>query len=511
MGRVHFRSSVTLLSVFLLGSMMGGCSDGNGGGGSGGRGGSGSGGTSAKGGAGGGAGGLTGTGGSAKGGSGGGAGGAGGGAGGTAQDAGRDAAGGAGGKPGDGGPDVPITGGAGGGIDGGIDGAPSTGGVDGGGIDGAIATTLHVYVGCADTTGTMQLYTMNSSTAALTPVATFVAGGAISNAELSDTGDRFYVIHTINGESKASTYARDAKAGGLTLMGSPVAVPYNPPGTVGLDGGVDGGAASTNAGPQTLTFDRTRKFLAVPNYYSGYVYVYGVGSDGAIGPLVSWHSAGKNAHHAVFTLNDGFMLVPYLGSNLIQSYGFNVDTGAITAGKSTTLPNADSGPRHLALHANGNWLYAINETAGGASSTAGTIDFFKVDQTAGTVTSAATYQVPLPTGYSGAKNGGEIEISPSGNLLYVSMRLDGTAQGSVVSYRIGADTGALTLIEQESTHGTTPRQFSLSKDGTLLLVGNQNSNTMAVFRTDPATGDMTFVSTRDVCASPRFVKMAAAK
>lgn len=511
MVRVHIRSSVSLLSVFLL-SVMGGCSDDNGGSsGSGGRGGSGSGGTSAKGGAGGGAGGITGTGGSAKGGSGGGAGGVGGGAGGTSQDAGRDAAGGAGGKPGDGGPDVPITGGAGGGVDGGIDGAPSTGGVDGGAIDGAPATTLHVYVGCADTTGTIQLYTMNSATAVLTPVSTSLAGGAISNAELNDTADRFYVIHTISGESKASTYARDTKAGGLTLMGSPVAVPYNPPGTTGLDGGVDAGAASTNAGPQTLTFDRTGQFVAVPNYYSGNVYIYSVGKDGAIGQLLSWHNAGKNAHHAVFSANNKFMLVPYLGSNMIQVYGFDPTSGAITAGKSTTLPNADSGPRHVALHSNGNWLYAINETAGGASSTAGTIDFFKVDQAAGTVTSAATYQVPLPTGYSGAKNGGEIEISPSGNLLYVSMRLDGTAQGSLVSYRIGADAGALTLIEQESTHGATPRQFSLSKDGRLLLVGNQNSNTMAVFRTDPATGEMTFVSTRDVCASPRFVKMAAAK
>jgi len=32
----------------------------------------------------------------------------------------------------------------------------------------------------------------------------------------------------------------------------------------------------------------------------------------------------------------------------------------------------------------------------------------------------------------------------------------------------------------------------------------------SVFRVDTATGDMTFVSDRDVCASPRFVKLAAA-
>ena len=147
----------------------------------------------------------------------------------------------------------------------------------------------------------------------------------------------------------------------------------------------------------------------------------------------------------------------------------------------------------------------------GASSAAGTIDFFTVDQTAGTVTSTATFDVPLPTDYTGAKNGAEIEILPSGNLLIVSMRLDSKADGSLVSYSINATTGALTLIEQQSSHGVTPRQFSLSKDGTLLVVGNQTSNTIAVFKVDPTAGSMTFVGDRAVCPSPRFARMAAIK
>ena len=66
----------------------------------------------------------------------------------------------------------------------------------------------------------------------------------------------------------------------------------------------------------------------------------------------------------------------------------------------------------------------------------------------------------------------------------------------------------MTLIEQEGSHGITPRQFSLSKDRRLLVVGNQNSNTVAVFRVDPGTGNMTFVADRDVCLSPRFARLA---
>ena len=119
-----------------------------------------------------------------------------------------------------------------------------------------------------------------------------------------------------------------------------------------------------------------------------------------------------------------------------------------------------------------------------------------------------TTNVPLPTGYTGVKNGSEIDIAPAGDLLFVSMRLDNAAMGSLVSYMINATTGALTLIEQESSRGATPRHFSLSKDRRLLVAGNQNSNTVAVFSVDPATGAMTFIADRDVCLSPRFARMA---
>jgi 6-phosphogluconolactonase (cycloisomerase 2 family) len=507
MVQIQLRSAMGLFSALLFAAAMGfaGCGDdGGGGGGTGGKAGDA----------------AVGTGGRATGGAGGGSGGAT-----VAPDAGRDVAatGGAGGIGGAGGTtmdvaaDVPIG-------TGGIDGGAIDGGIDVSGIDGPVAATLHLYVGCADSTGTIQMYGLDGLTGALSPMSNFTAGGAISNTEFNATEDRMYIAHVINNESMVSTFTRDPTTGALTLRGAPVAVPYTPPaaavdGGVAADGGavvidagaIDAGPPPTNAGPQTLTLDRSRKFVAVPNYFSGYVYVYDIASDESIRSLVAWDNAGNNAHHAVFTLNNKFMLVPYLGSNLIEVYGFNATTGAITATGSTTLPNASSGPRHIALHSNGTWLYSINETAGGASSAAGSIDLFSVDQTAGTVTSVATYSVPLPTGYTGAKNGSEIEILPGEKVLIVSMRLDNAAEGSLVSYSINATTGALTLIEQQGSHGKTPRQFSLTKDGTLLVLGNQNSNTIAVFKVDPTAGSMSFVGDQAVCTSPRFARMATIK
>jgi len=65
-------------------------------------------------------------------------------------------------------------------------------------------------------------------------------------------------------------------------------------------------------------------------------------------------------------------------------------------------------------------------------------------------------------------------------------------------FAIGAD-GALTFVEQQSSRGVTPRQFSLSHDGKQLIVGNQNSATIELFSVDTESGALTFVA-EQACA-----------
>jgi len=142
-------------------------------------------------------------------------------------------------------------------------------------------------------------------------------------------------------------------------MGTPVPVPYSPPGSGGgVDGGIDGSAPATNAGPRPDLRPR-RHFVAVPNYYSGYVYIYGLAADGTV-----WLSrivglgrvqCPQCGLHYSTTISSWSRI---WGSNLIEIYAFNGGTGALTPVGSTTLPAANSGPRHLALHANGKWLYS---------------------------------------------------------------------------------------------------------------------------------------------------------
>ena len=406
--------------------------------------------------------------------------------------------------------------GTGGGTGGGSGGG--AGGRGAGGGAGSVASApLHLYIGCNDLTGTIQSYSLNTTTGALKSMATFLAGGGVSNAQFNSAEDRLYVGHQLNGDGRITTFARDATTGVLSVLGTPVADPFVAPTAGGMDAsaGTDAGSDAASApmpryaNPQTLTLDHTGRFLVVPNYDANDVYVYPIGANGGLGALVSAHSDGIFAHHAVFTNNNNFVLVPYLGSNLIQVYGFSATTGAMTLSSTVNLPDPMMGPRHLALHPNGKWLYSINETAGGETTPAGAISSYTVDQSTGAVAHTAVFPVPLPVGYSGLRTARRSRFDPSGKHLYVSMRLDNVAIGSIVVYSINATTGALAFVQQESSRGVRPRQFSLSKDGTMMVVGNQNSDNVAVFRVDATSGSISFLAQRDVCGPPWFARMAS--
>ncbi len=394
----------------------------------------------------------------------------------------------------------------------------ATGGIGGLGSDAGMGGSLnlpshHLYVGCADGSGTLETFSVQDRK--LSRITTFATGGAIADSSFNADETRLYVAYGVGGtEARIVSYVRDVTTGSLTTVGWVRSVPFEGgeggEGGAGGEGGLGGEAPTRNSGPQTLTLDKAGVYLAVPDDRADNVHVYGILLDGSVGPLVTSHANGLGPQHAIFSNNNAFMLVPYLGDDKLSVYDFNAGNGAISLHHDVPMPVALSGPRHLALHANGQWLYSINETAGGAEPEAGTLDWFTFDQATGTVTPTYTYEVPLPAGYDGLKSGAEIVISPGGKSLYVSMRLDHRATGELVVYDIGTN-GSLTLQQQESVRGVTPRHFSLSRDGSMLIVANQDSDGIVLMSVNPRNGRLNFLDEHAVCDSPRFARFADAK
>jgi 6-phosphogluconolactonase len=141
-----------------------------------------------------------------------------------------------------------------------------------------------------------------------------------------------------------------------------------------------------------------------------------------------------------------------------------------------------SGPRHLTFHPSLNFVYILNELGN-------TITVASYNDATGHLTAVQT--VPsLPNDFTGVSTGADIHVSSNGKFLYASNR----GHDSIVIYGIDMLTGLLSnqAIDFVSTEGSTPRNFLIHGD--ILLVANQDSDSIVSFRVNEDTGKLTKLS-----------------
>jgi 6-phosphogluconolactonase len=222
--------------------------------------------------------------------------------------------------------------------------------------------------------------------------------------------------------------------------------------------------------------------------YAGSVTVLPVGHDGRLGPLTQrvQHTGPSSdpAHptwphpHGVHPDPTGrYLLVPDLGLDRIFIYRLAPEQ-VISAPHDPpwSAAHAGAGPRHLAFHPNGRWIYCANELDA-------TVSAFAFDIASGGLTEIGWVSM-LPAGFAGASSGAEIAVDRAGRFAYASSR----GHDSIASFAIDPEGGALTPTGHVSTRGRTPRHFALSPDGRLLVVANQDSDSVVTFHVDPDTG-----------------------
>jgi len=241
-----------------------------------------------------------------------------------------------------------------------------------------------------------------------------------------------------------------------------------------------------------LTVDATGRFLLVANFASGSVCVLPINDDGSLqeASQVIQHEGssvdpkrqtGPHAHAVTLDKANRYLLVPDLGMDKVMIYAFDATIGRLTPNPAQpflpTRPRA--GPRQMVMHPEGPFAYLINEldsTMTACRYAAGT----------GSLTELQTLST-LPDGFDGQSTCAEVQIAPSGRILYGSNR----GHNSIVIFAIDPDAGTLTLVGHESTRGETPRNFEVSPTGEFLAAANQDSDNVVMFRVDPETGKLT--------------------
>lgn len=262
-------------------------------------------------------------------------------------------------------------------------------------------------------------------------------------------------------------------------------------------------AKSAGDFPCYLALDPSERFLAVANYGSGNFSLYEVDHSGSLHFKQSLQHVGRSKHeirqtHAhvhsmVFHPNGKQLLVADLGTDKIHIYDvdFTRDAPITVATPSHFTVAAGSGPRHMVLHPNGKVLYLVHELTG-------EIGVYAIDS--GKVTHVNTHAL-TPTEFNGHVQAAEVRLSPDGRFIYVSNRGDAN---NLSVFEVNSD-GSLSLLQQIATGGQTPRNFNFSQDGQFLLVANQESNEIRVFKQDLLTGQLAVTASKIKIDKPAYI------
>jgi len=250
--------------------------------------------------------------------------------------------------------------------------------------------------------------------------------------------------------------------------------------------------------PAHLAVDPSGRFLVVANYADGSLAVLALRSDGLLGSITHLEQlSGSGPHpvrqagphpHQVYFDPSGRMLVPDLGTDTLRSYSLDGE-GRLTEEQRVELPPG-SGPRHAVLHPDGEHLFVVNELACTIAVFVRVGSSFEIDSVVSTI----------PAGAGGASFASAIAVTRNGGTVYASNR--GHDSIAVFTWN-----GGLEPLQFEPSRGRTPRDFTLSPDGSLLHVANQDSDTVTTFVRD-VEGRLAF---RDEVAVPTPVCLVVAQ
>jgi 6-phosphogluconolactonase len=278
--------------------------------------------------------------------------------------------------------------------------------------------------------------------------------------------------HDYEGQSSGaiSAFSIDSKTGKLTFLNQ---------------------LATRGADPCHLSFDHTGKFVLVANYTGGSMAAFPVSEEGRLGDasdFIQQKGSGPNherqeaphAHWIDLSPDNHFALNADLGLDQIFVYRFDAAKGTLTPDNPPSAKLAPgAGPRHVAFHPRGLFVYVINELNS-------TVTVFSYDTKSGALHEVQTVS-SLPNDFKVENSPAEIVVHPSGKFLYASNR----GHDSIAVFSIDPKKGTLTTIEHVPTKGKAPRNFEIDPDGKRLLVANQESDNIVVFRIDPKTGRLT--------------------
>ena len=237
-----------------------------------------------------------------------------------------------------------------------------------------------------------------------------------------------------------------------------------------------------------VSTNKDRNHLFVANYKSGSISVFPLNQDGSLLPLAQQiqdkgsstnaeRQEGPHVHAALLSPDEEYLLYSDLGTDEVHCYQYDANLQTPLVKCFTLNIKPGSGPRHFVFSNGGKYVYLVTELSA---------DVLVFDFANGRLTHRQTISM-LASGFEGKPGGGDITISADGNFLYATNRGDAN---EIVVFFINRESGQLIFLQRCSSIGTSPRNLVIAPGGDFLLVANQESDNVVVFKLDKASGNI---------------------
>ncbi|OKS88406.1 lactonase family protein [Mucilaginibacter polytrichastri] len=268
---------------------------------------------------------------------------------------------------------------------------------------------------------------------------------------------------------------------------------------------------SQGADPCYISVDKAQKNVFVANYSSGNLSVLPINTDGSLGVVKQnikdegkgpneARQEGPHVHTAVLSPDEKYVFYSDLGTDKLNATRYKAsDAQPLTPlPENLTTVMAGNGPRHIDFSPDHKYVYLITEMGG---------NIYSFEYHGGKLKQTQSITM-LPDGFTGEVGAADIHVSPDGRFLYASNR--GTAN-DIVTFAINKDNGQLTYVDRVSSLGKGPRNFVIDPTGSFLLVANQNSDSVVLYKIDKTTGKLTTTGARLSIGNPVCLKFTPAQ
>jgi 6-phosphogluconolactonase len=245
-----------------------------------------------------------------------------------------------------------------------------------------------------------------------------------------------------------------------------------------------------------IVTDRTGRYLLSASYPGNKLTINPIDDNGHIVEKPTQVIPDRpKAHCVLVDAANKHVYATSLGADIIMEWKFDPAAGKLSPiGPGMIQARPGAGPRHLALHPNGRFLYLITETTD-------TIGAYAIDQPTATLTELQFVNA-LPADFKEQPAAADLHVTPDGRFLYGSERKTSTLAG----YRIDPEKGTLSPIGHFPTE-KTPRGFAIEPRGHLLLSVGLDSNAMTVYRIDPQSGALASLKQYPMGQQPNWIEI----